>query len=131
MSGTAAPARPGAPGTADALFAEARRRRRRRRLVGLAVVLVLAAGAVAFLVAGPDGAPAAPGTGGHRARPVSAPDAALAGSVAGSTTPGACTLVIWLPGPSRSSPEARPIRLFPWSRQVGGSTGPPRQVPAA
>jgi hypothetical protein len=82
MSGTAAPPRPGAPGTADALFAEARRRRRRRRLAGLAVVLVLAAGAVAFLVAGPDGAPAAPGAGGRGARPVSAPGAALAGSVA-------------------------------------------------
>lgn len=82
MSGTAAPPREGAPGTADALFAEAKRRRRRRRLAGLAVVLVLAAGAVAFIVAGPDGAPAAPGTGRHRARPVSAPAAALAGSVA-------------------------------------------------
>lgn len=82
MSGTVAPPRPGAPGTADALFAEARRRRRRRRLAGLAVVLVLAAGAVTFIVAGPDGAPAAPGTGEHRARPVSAPGAALAGSVA-------------------------------------------------
>jgi len=82
MSGAIAPARPGAPGAADALFAEARRRRRRRRLAGLAVVLVLAAGAVAFIAAGPDGAPAVPGIGGHRARPVSAPGAALAGSVA-------------------------------------------------
>lgn len=80
MSGTVAPPRQGAPGTADALFAEARRRRR-RRLAGLALILVLAAGALAFIVAGPDGAPARPGTGGHP-RPVSAPGAALAGSVA-------------------------------------------------
>ena len=81
MSRTIAAPRPSAPGTADALFAEARRRRRRRRLAGLAVILALAAGAaVAFLVARPNHA--APGAGGGRARPVSTPGAALAGSVA-------------------------------------------------
>jgi hypothetical protein len=80
MSGAIAPARPGAPGAADALFAEARRRRRRRRLAGLAVALALSAVAVAFLVARPDRA--AQGDGGRGARRVSAPGAALAGSVA-------------------------------------------------
>jgi len=81
MSRTIAAPRPSAPGTADALFAEARRRRRRRRLAGLAVILALAAAAaVAFLVARPNHA--APGAGGGRARPVSTPGAALAGSVA-------------------------------------------------
>jgi hypothetical protein len=79
MSHTIAPPRRGAP-AADALFAEARRRRRRRRLTGLAVALTLAGGAVAFLVAWPNHA--APGAGGRGARPVSAPGAALAGSVA-------------------------------------------------
>jgi len=83
MSGTIAPPHPGAPGTADALFAEAKRRRRRRRLAGLAVVLALAAAAgVAFMVARPNRVPAAPGADGRTARPVSAPGAALAGSVA-------------------------------------------------
>jgi hypothetical protein len=80
MSGTIAPPRPGAPGAADALFAEARRRRHRRRLAGLAVAFALSAAAAAFLVARPDRA--APGAGGRGARPVSAPGAALAGSVA-------------------------------------------------
>ena len=83
MSGTIAPPHPGAPGTADALFAEAKRRRRRRRLAGLAVVLALAAAAgVAFMVARPNRVPAAAGADGRTARPVSAPGAALAGSVA-------------------------------------------------
>ena len=82
MSGTVAPPRPGAPGTAEALFAEARRRRHRRRLAGLAVVLALSAAAVAFLVARPGPAPAARDTDGGPSRPVSAPGAALAGSVA-------------------------------------------------
>ena len=83
MSGTIAPPHPGAPGTADALFAEAKRRRRRRRLAGLAVVLALAAAAgVAFMVARPNRVPAAAGADGRTARPASAPGAALAGSVA-------------------------------------------------
>jgi hypothetical protein len=82
VSRTIAPPRPGAPETADALFAEARRRRRRRRLAGLAVVLALSAAAVAFLVARPNRAPAAPGADGRRLRPVSTPGTALAGSVA-------------------------------------------------
>jgi hypothetical protein len=79
VSRTIAPPRRGTPGAADALFAEARRRRRRRRLAGLAVALALSA-AVAFLVARPDRA--APGASGRGARQVSAPGAALAGSVA-------------------------------------------------
>lgn len=83
MSGTIAPPRPSEPGTADALFAEARRRRRRRRLAGLAMVLALsAAAASAFIVTGPDRAPAARNAYRVRARPVSTPDAALSGSVA-------------------------------------------------
>ena len=81
MSGAIAPPRPGAPGAADALFAEARRRRRRRRLVGLAIFLALAAAAAAaFLMVRPGRA--SPGAGGRGARPASAPGAALAGSVA-------------------------------------------------
>jgi hypothetical protein len=80
MSRTIAPPRPGAPAAADALFAEARRRQRRRRLASLAVALMLAAGAIAFLVARPNHA--APGADGRGARPVTAPGAALAGSVA-------------------------------------------------
>src|SRR5262252_7994862 len=83
MSGTIAPPRPIAPGTADALFAEAKRRRRRRRLAGLAVVLALTAAAgVAFTVARPNRVPAAPGADGRGARPANVPGAALAGSVA-------------------------------------------------
>ena len=83
MSRTIAPPRQSAPATADALFAEARRRRRRRRLAGLAVVLALtAAVAVAFILARPNRAPTAAGADRGRARPVSTPGAALAGSVA-------------------------------------------------
>src|SRR5215831_6342040 len=79
MSRTIAAPRPSAPGTADALFAEAKRRRRRRRLAGLAVVLALAAAAgVALMVARPNRAPVAPGADGRGARPLST----LAGSVA-------------------------------------------------
>ena len=78
-----APPRPREPGTADALFAVARRRRRRRRLAGLAVVLALAAAATAAFIAGrPGRAPAARDTDAGPSRPVSAPGAALAGSVA-------------------------------------------------
>src|SRR6516162_2441378 len=83
MSRTIAPPRQSAPATADALFAEARRRRRRRRLAGLAVVLALtAAVAVAFILARPNRAPTAAGADRGRARPVTTPGTALAGSVA-------------------------------------------------
>jgi hypothetical protein len=83
MSGTIAPPRPGAPGTADALFAEARRRRRRRRLAGLAVVLALAAAVAAALIAArPGRAPAAQDADRVGARAASTLGAALTGSVA-------------------------------------------------
>src|SRR5690348_16156900 len=83
MNGTISPPRPCPPGTADALFAEARRRRRRRRVAGLAVFLTLAtATAVAFVGIGSDRAPAARDA--HRGIPGTAGTARadLAGSVA-------------------------------------------------
>jgi WD40 repeat protein len=83
MSGTIAPPHPVAPGSAEALFAEARRRRRRRRLAGLAVTLALAAAAaVAFTVAWPHRAAVVTDTGGRRPGAVSTAGATLAGFVA-------------------------------------------------
>jgi len=81
MSRTIAPPRPGAPGTAEALFAEARRRRRRRWLTGLVVLALAAAAAAAFMAARPDRAPAKDADRAG-ARAASTLGAALTGSVA-------------------------------------------------
>jgi hypothetical protein len=81
MSPTITPPRPPAPGSAEALFAEARRRRRRRRLTGLVVTLALAgAAAIAFTVARPQ----------HRAAVVRDADGRGQGAVnaAGATVAG-------------------------------------------
>ena len=119
MSRAIAPPRPGPPGAADALFAEARRRRRRRRLAGLAVVLALAAGAAAFFAAGPDSAPAAPGAGGRGTHPVSAPGAALAGSVAWVDYRGRVHLGDLATGAQRVIARSRAYPAIPMV-QVGG-----------